>query len=49
MVVVVVSTIVAMVSTMVAIIRMFTVSASPVSPTSRENTPGGGEQGDDAD
>ncbi len=55
MIVVVMSTIVAMVSTMVAMIRMVTVfkmtSASPISaisPASRENTPGGGEQGDDA-
>ena len=51
MIVVMVSTIVAMVSALFAMIGMLTIyimtSASPtsaVSPASRENTPGGGEQ-----
>jgi hypothetical protein len=52
MMVVMVSTIVTVVSTVVAMIRMVIVhgmaSSAPVSPASRENTTGRGEQGDDA-
>jgi hypothetical protein len=55
MLVVMVSTIVTMVATLVAMIRMVTIfnmtSASPISPIpsiSREDAPGGGEQGDEA-
>ena len=52
MMVVMVSTIVTVVSTMVAMIRMVIVhgmaSSAPVSTASRENTTGAGEQGDDA-
>jgi len=54
MMVVVVSAIVTMVPTMVAMIRMVIIygmaaaMVSPVAPASRENTTGAGEQGDDA-